>query len=303
MSICYWQLCHCPDATPCSEHQGIKCSLFNGATVTSASEVKDSVTRGLEAAILMLAHDQNRIDAVKAKLETEKSNLEREKSDIEREAHAAKDRTERRAVEDHANKTNEKIKKLADELSSALDELDAMTMRWQTAVSTGSSRLMIPYSDASGYCACYDRKKQRLALLAGRISAEQATYAALLAQYNTLKASILPVLLNVKTWATGLVSLAILLAWLWFAFNEAALIAILVGLIVVALALLGLIMQVVSLQSQMDASQRRLALLILIYYRLQRISTCQKEQAELEDEWDWFEQFLGDLDDIDITPH
>jgi hypothetical protein len=75
-----------------------------------------------------------------------------------------------------------------------------------------------------------------------------------------------------------------------------AAIAILVALIIIALALLALIIHVLVLQSQMDASLLRLTALILMYYRLQKISTCQKRNSTGNDDSDWFEWFQGWLE-------
>lgn len=295
MSICYWQLCHCPDATPCDEHQGFDCSLVDGIPIASESQVKDPVTRSLEAALLVLTSDQTRIDAVRNEIETRRSELQREKTEIEGDANAATDRHERSAVSDHATRANERAKQIADELGVLMDELDGMLARWQTAVATGSGCLIIPYADVVGYCACYDRKKQRLAVIGTQIANEQAIHGASLVQFNAVRATVLADAVNIKTWTGGLVGLAILFAWLWLAFNKTAAIAILVTLIVIALALLASILHVLNLQSQMNASQRRLAALILMYYRLQQISTCRKEDSDADDDSEWFKSFFDRL--------
>jgi hypothetical protein len=297
MSICYWQLCHCPDATPCDEHQGFDCSLVDGIPITSESQIKDPVTRSLEAALLVLTSDQTRIDAVRNQIETRLTELQREMNEIEGDANAATDRHERSVVSDHATRANERAKQIADELGIVMDELDAMVARWQTAIAAASSRLIIPYADVVGYCACYDRKKQRLAVIGTQIANEQAIYGALLAQFNGVRATVLANAMNIKNWTGGLVGLAILFAWLWFAFNKTAAIAILIALVVMALALLALILHLLNLQSQMNAAQRRLAALILMYYRLQQISTCRKEDSDADDDSEWFKSFFDRLND------
>jgi hypothetical protein len=168
MSICYWQLCHCPDATPCEEHQGFDCSLVDGVPITNESQIKDAITRSLEGALLVFAGDENQITAIKTRLEKHIAELQEEKSDIERDASAAADRHERSTAADRATRANERAKQIADEVDGVMDELAAMNTRWQTAVATGTARLIIPYADVVGYCPCYDRKKQRLAVIAGQ---------------------------------------------------------------------------------------------------------------------------------------
>src|SRR5256885_256098 len=109
MPACYWQLCHCPDVDPCSEHDGVECSMAGGTTVTAESQINDAITSALEAALLMMDRDQIEIDAAKTTLEVQKTLLETEKIEIDRDIKAAKNRTERRAVLERAEKTNERI--------------------------------------------------------------------------------------------------------------------------------------------------------------------------------------------------
>ena len=296
MAICYWQLCHCPDATPCAEHDGFDCSLFKGATISDEAQANDPITAALNAALVMMTDDETKIEAAKTKLKARKTDLEREKREIERDANAATNRSQRQGASDRADKANQAIKKLADELTAITDELDAMIARWQTATSTASSKLIKPYADASGYCACYDRKKQRLAVIAAQISSEQAVYGNLLSQYSAIRATVLTAVTDVKIWTGSLLTGAILYAWIYFAFSQVAAIAILVALIIIALALLALIIHVLVLQSQMAASLRRLTALILMYYRLQNISTCQKDDSTGDDDSEWFEWFQGWLE-------
>jgi hypothetical protein len=220
MGICYWQLCHCPDASPCAEHQGLNCGLFNGGAVSDEAQVKDAITAAVEAALVMMTDDETKIAAEKIRLQARKSDLEREKADIERDAKGAQNKTQRQAISDRADKANESIKKLANEITAITDELDAMVARWQSATSTASNRLIIPYADVAGYCACYDRKKQRLAVIAGQITTEQAVYANLLTQYAAIKANVLGAITDVKIWTGTLLTGAILYAWIYFALTR-----------------------------------------------------------------------------------
>jgi hypothetical protein len=288
MAICYWQLCHCPDAMPCGEHDGVQCSMAGGTTVSSESQINDSITRALEAALLMMEGDQVEISSAKATYETQKTLLETEKSEIERDIKAAKDRRERRAVMERAEKTNARMKKLADEIQTLMDKLDAMTARWQTAIATGSNRLILPYSDASGYCACYNRKTQRLAVIATQIATEQAKFGAALMQYTAIRASITSYLTDVRNWRGGILTLIIVAAWIYLGMSQAAINTIGVGLIILALALFALLIHGINLVSQMDAAEKRLAGLVLMYYRLQQISTCKKQGSDAQDDFDWY---------------
>jgi hypothetical protein len=260
MPTCYWQLCHCPDVAPCSEHDGVECSMAGGTTVTAESQIN-----ALEADLLMMDRDQIEIDAAKATLETQKTLLETEKSEIERDIKAAKNRSERRAVMERAEKTNERIKKLADEIQSVTDKLDAMATRWQTAIATGSNRLILPYTDTSGYCACYNRKTQRLAVIAAQIATEQAKFAAAMMQYNATRASIMSYLTDVRNWTGGILTLIIVAAWIYLGMSQAAINTITIGLIILALALYAVLIYVINLVSQMDAAEKRLAALVLMY--------------------------------------
>jgi hypothetical protein len=296
MPACYWTLCHCPDATPCAEHQGFRCSLHDGAAVTDESQVADTVTRTLEAALLMMSGDDTRIQTTLTTLKSRKADLQRIKDELERDTRAATNRAQRRSVVERAEKENDAIKRLADEMDTLMDELDAMTSRWQTAIATGSGRLILPYTDAGGYCACHDRKKQRLAVIAAQIATEQATYGNLRAQYSAIRAAVLGYLTDIRNWAGGLVTAAIVAAWIYLGIGETALLGILVALIVIALALFALVIHVATLISQMDATERRLAAAILMYYRLQKISTCEKTDPSAGDDSGWFEWYFDWLD-------
>lgn len=303
MPICYWQLCHCPDASPCAEHQGFRCSLFNGASVSSESQINDSITRTLEAALLMMDGDRVEIDAAKATFETQKTLLETEKSEIERDVKAATNSSERRAVIERAEKTNERIKKLADEIQTITDKLDAMTARWQTAIATGTNRLMLPYSDTTGYCECYDRKKQRLAVIAAQIGTEQAKFATALMEYNAMRATVMSYLTDVRNWKGGILTLIIVAAWIYLGMSQAAINAISVGLFIIALALFAVLIRAINLVAQMDAAEKRIAALVLMYYRLQQISTCKKEGSDAEDDSPWYDWFFDWLEKPEVSQH
>jgi hypothetical protein len=302
MAICYWQLCHCPDATPCGEHDGVQCSMAGGTTVSSESQINDSITRALEAALLKMEGDQVEIDTAKVTLETQKTLLETEKSEIERDIKAAKDRSGRRAVMERAEKSNARIKKLADEIQTLMDKLDAMTARWQTAIATGSNRLILPYSDTSGYCACYNRKTQRLAVIAAQIASEQAKFGALM-QYNAIRANITSYLTDVRNWRGGILTLIIVAAWIYLGMSQAAIDTIGVGLIILALALFALLILGITLVSQMDAAEKRLVALVLIYYRLQQISTCKKQGSDAQGDFDWYDWLFDWLEKPKIPRH
>ena len=80
------------------EHQGSNCSLFNNTVVTDESQIKDSTTRDLEAAVLNFSKDRARIDTIKDELQTQKDFLKHEKNEIERDTKAATNTSQRRAV-------------------------------------------------------------------------------------------------------------------------------------------------------------------------------------------------------------
>ena len=296
MPICYWNLCHCPDGTPCAEHQGSNCSLFNNTVVTDESQIKDSTTRDLEAAVLNFSKDRARIDTIKDELQTQKDFLEHEKNEIERDTKTATNMSQRRALAQRASRTEDKIKQMADELARVNDELDAMLVRWQAAIATGSGKLITPYVDAGGYCACYDRKKHRLAVIATQISNEQAVYANLLAQLSPIRSAVLTAFNDVRIWRGSILTAIIVGVWIYLGISEAAALAILIGLIIVALALAALIAYVASLVSLMNASQARLAALILMYYRLQWISTCEKMSGAGHSDAGWFKWLFDWVD-------
>ncbi len=303
MPACYWQLCHCPDVDPCSEHDGVECSMAGGTTVTAESQINDAITSALEAALLMMDRDQIEIDAAKTTLEVQKTLLETEKIEIDRDIKAAKNRTERRAVLERAEKTNERIKKLADEIQSVTDKLDAMATRWQTAIATGTNRLVLPYADTTGYCECYNRKKQRLAVIAAQIATEQAKFAAAMMQYNATRASIMSYLTDVRNWRGGILTLIIVAAWIYLGMSQAAINTIGIGLIILALALYAVLIYAINLVSQMDAAEKRLTALVLMYYRLQQISTCKKQGSDAQDDCDWYKWLFDWLEKPKISQH
>lgn len=73
--------------------------------------------------------------------------------------------------------------------------------------------------------------------------------------------------------------------YVYFGTLQALAIGTLVILIIITLALIGIILYLLHLQSSMVDSQIRILRLMLVYYQTQQITTCQKEAAVGEEEY------------------
>jgi hypothetical protein len=286
MPVCYWTLCHCPDAQPCAEHEGIECGTFGGRSISDESQVQDAVTRDAENAILALADEDAKLDAVKARLDARKAELERDRDEFQRAVGEARSRAGRQRVIDLERAYESKYRNLNAELLATVAELDAIGQGPQAIVARLSNRVVIPYSSATGYCACYQRKRDRLAALGRQIAAEQTAVGAAQTRYNAYKAQLLPELKIVFSVATTFV----IFGYLLFGFPTGHVI-LLLTVIAVAILVLAMVIDLVLLRAAIEASRTRLAKLFLAYYRVQQISTCRVPPPRDEEEEDGDEAF------------
>lgn len=270
MPICFWNLCHCPDIQPCVEHTGRGCSIVNGTAITNATQVDDAITRGAEVALGNLGSDIQRVGEITRQLEARKADLERERSELERDANAADSMSERRAVVERERAIARRYERLGDELTAVVDELEALGNPAQVAVAPLSAALVIPYSDATGYCACYQEKLRQLSALAAQITAELATLATATAAYNAARTIILPKLRVTFTIAFGV----LILVFVILGVAAGLVIGAFLALMFTAITVVALAIQLGTRRAAVLQSRVRLYKLWLSYYRIQQIPTC-----------------------------
>jgi hypothetical protein len=270
MPICFWNLCHCPDAQPCTEHTGTGCSIVNGQPITDPSQVDDAVTRAGEVAIGKITGDMQRADAIVRQLEARKAELERERDDFERESRDADSYSKRRALIQRERDIARRNEKLGDELTALAEELHALGNSAQVAVAPLSNALQIPFSDPTGYCTCYQAKVAQLQALAAQIAAEQVTLGAATTAYNAARAVVIPKL-KITFSIASVVFLAI---FLLLGGAVGAVIGAFVALLFTAVTVVGLAVQLGMRRAAVLRSRARLYALWLSYYRLQTIPTC-----------------------------
>jgi hypothetical protein len=279
MPICYWNLCHCPDATPCVEHNGANCGTFNNRLITDESQVSDAFTDELYHVIQTIDEDIAKIDRARAALEQEKQEIEREQRDLQQQVAQSKGFASGRQVLEKLQQEMDRVTQRRDDLQRRIDDLTTIINR-PDSIRSAKARLIIPFFDPSGYCACYQAKKARLAALATQIDDEQAHLDILLnvtwphAQ-QIVKLSLIALFVPATVGIFILVKLAV---FLLFSGPLAVFDVVLTALAVVAalLVIVGAMIYAYIVAAQISASRKRLIQLILQYYRIQRISTCQK---------------------------
>jgi hypothetical protein len=184
--------------------------------------------------------------------------------------------SERRAVVQQLQAIAQRYARLEGELRAVSAEINALGNSAQSAVAPLSAALVIPYSDAAGYCACYNEKVRQLGAIGAQITAELATLAAATATFNATRATFTPAL---PILVPGVLVLVL------FIIFSAALGFILTALITAALTALAVLSLAVNLAVQKAAvlqSRVRLYTLWLSYYRVQQIPTCMPAADEGE---------------------
>ena len=80
-----------------------------------------------------------------------------------------------------------RIGQIRAEAQQTMSDLDSINARSSSAGAMIAMSLIIPYTSASGYCACYDTKRGRLAAIASEIARQQARLTPLLMRKNAIR--------------------------------------------------------------------------------------------------------------------
>jgi hypothetical protein len=275
MPICFWKLCHCPDGTPCVEHDGAECSQLNGVNITKESDVSDALTGAIAVAIATLEGEKAAAEKARKQMEDKRTEIEKDLSDLQNLIDNATDRAGRRAVRDKYEELYKKYTNTITDLGDALDRYQRIVQYPIGQIGRTQPSLIIPYSDPAGYCACYQEKLKRLAAVAGALAAEQANFANLAASLNTYRQTVR----NYYKYATTLAVVAGgTLAWFLYIYLGITFWGwqTLLILIAVAAVLAGMIAYVLYMEHLIAASQILILKLMLEYYELQSIPTCKK---------------------------
>jgi len=289
-TFCYWNLCDCPTPppdAPCTEHRGLDCSIWHGQIVTTETQINDSLTAELQTAIAEADADIAQLDIYQSRAEQLKADAEREQRDAENAVNGANSYSARKQAVAEVEEGVNRSKARRDEFRQLTDDTSGIGEKYVPAIDRGFNRLLIPYSDPNGYCACYQRKVNRLATLATRIATDQTTLTSL--QTTTLPTAKSRVLASLLTLVfpvfTGLfLGVQLLLAYLGLIslgtlVPIAAALALFAAMVIIAASVLYLL----YVTRQIVNTRKRLLQLILMYYRIQQISTCRKVESE-EDE-------------------
>jgi hypothetical protein len=291
---CYWKLCNCP--TPplnkaCSQHGGFSCSLWQNQTISTETQITDTLTRELTTAIADADKDAAQLEIFQTRATQMQADIQRDNQKINEEINNADSYSSRKQAEAATEKAVDDAKKRRDEYRQMVDDSSGIVEKTVLAIDRGFYRLIIPYSNSSGYCACYQRKVKRLAGLASKITTEQTNL-------NTLQNFTWPTAKNRMVVALGslvfpafvgvVMGIKLLLAYLGFVslgtlLPILAAIALLAAMVIIAATALYML----SVAQNIVKTRKRLLRLILLYYRVQQISTCQKHEDDDE----------GDVDD------
>lgn len=291
MAICFWKLCHCPDATPCSEHSGQACSLLGGVNITKESDISDALTGQITTAIATLEGEKAAAERARQTMEDRRKQIEKDRDDLQRLIDNAMDRNDRSAVRDKYEELEQKHSKTISDLNDALGRYDLIVAYPIGQIARTQPLLIIPFTDPAGYCACYLQKQKRLAALAGALVAEQANCAALWAQLLTIRQ-------NAKKYArfamTLIVTGAGVTAWFLYVYLAINFFSGTTLLIVLAVALMlaAIVGYMTYLESAVASSQIRILQLMLEYYQLQSIPTCQKAGSTIHTDESWWRSLL-----------
>lgn len=284
MALCYWTKCSCPNQQPCAEHAGWNCGRWGNVVVTDVSVIDDTVTRDAERALVALDQNRQRVETFQRDLEQKRAELELERREVERMLGAARSMGERRVAARRLEAAYDRLPQLNQQLQQVLSDLAVLTSRASAIGGAISTYLIVPYSNPTGYCTCYDDKRGRLAALAGPRSQHQATLSSLLAQRGSLMAQVTPTFSSVPSHADPIkviLSISVAAALILFIISGAgaAIIGFLLGIILLNILLFSTALSVMDIDRQVMVVRSRIVALDLQYYRLQQITTCQQPPA------------------------
>jgi hypothetical protein len=284
MPNCHWTLCSCPDQQPCPEHAGWNCGRWTNVLVTSLAQISDAVTRDAEVALVALDQDRSRVESIQRDLERQRDELERERQELEQMFRAADSVGERRVVAGRAQAMYDRLPQLNQQLQQVVTDLATLSSRVTAVGGAISTYLIVPYSSPTGYCTCYDEKRNRLAALAGQRSQQMSALRPLLAQRGTLMNQLTPLFglvpntanpIRVMGTLTVIAALAAFVLTGWFG----GVIIALIGGVILILMLISILIIITGVDQQIMAVRSRIVSVDLQYYRLQAISTCQQPPA------------------------
>jgi hypothetical protein len=280
MPNCYWRLCTCPDTQPCPEHTGLACGKWNGLHVTALTQVSDAITRDAELAIQRLNSDSTEADAIRQRLEQRKRDLERIKADLDTAINTANSFSERRQAARMLQDAYRRIGETQQEIGQVQTDLDSINARASNAGWRVTLALIVPYTSASGYCACYTTKQNWLAAIASQRATLTPQVTALSVQRTAVANRVivmwgrLPMLSDIMKGLGTLTTIAAIAAYMIFGW-KIALIAVVIGLLLIAILVVTTCIQLAQVSAQLLAVRQQIVKADLRYYRQQSISTCR----------------------------
>ena len=167
------------------------------------------------------------------------------------------------------------------EISSKMDDLEALDVRSSQAGAVLSLELIVPYTSPYGYCSCYHTKCKQLAAIDSQATRYRSELNPLFQQQGQIRSDIFawfstfPNFRNRFKLVGGITLFFALLGFIIWGTN-AGLLILFLGLLALLIMVFTALIRLIRVQDQMAAIRQKIVRLDLAYYRLQAISTCQR---------------------------
>ncbi len=279
---CYWKLCDCPDKTPaslpCSQHAGFSCGYWAGGLVSTLTDISDQVTQTIEDRIYFYDLQADELNQLRTELEQKKAEAEREHRELENQLNNANTISQRRALLRTVERKMTEYRRKKAELQATLDDLAVKVNIPDATLWQSYAYLRIPFSEPGGNCKCYQTKVGRLSTLSTQITTDLTRLQTLTTTtwptaQNRTRASLIALALPA---AVGLgVLIKALLFWIGLISGPPGWILLAIAAILAFALIIGMALYQISVFQDIVATRARLLKSILLYYRLQQITTCQ----------------------------
>ncbi len=287
---CYWNLCDCPDKTPasltCTQHGGYGCGYWAGGLVTALTDITDPVTQLIEDRVVFYNLQTEELIQLRADLEQKKAQAEREHRELENQLNNANTSGKRRNLLNTLERKMSEYRLKKQELQATLDDLSVKINIPDATLWQSYAYLRIPFSEPGGSCKCYQTKVGRLAALATQITTDLTRLQTLTTTtwptaQNRTKASLISLAFPA---ALGIVALIkAFLFWIGLLSGPPGWVLLAIAVLLTFALVIGMALYQLSVFQDIIDTRVRLLNTILLYYRLQQISTCTIPETYEED--------------------
>lgn len=279
MPNCFWNgKCNCPDTTPtgaaCSQHGLYNCSMFNGRFIRRhrVQDVNDRNTRVMEAIIAQMEQEFFQLDNYQQTIDDLKQQAENKKTALEnfQRTFLSNPSAQNEAIAERLkDESNALAQRFNDESKNVIDLLETFDEKHTDIIEWAFSLLRIPYTGI-GTCECYAEKIGFLGPLGTQINRQLTRIDNIQDNITILRISIIALLVTLAAQTIGAVLLVFFGPPGW-----AAIIALLILMFLEWLVLFGLVSRHIFLSRQLRNLKIATLKNMLIYYRVQSISTCE----------------------------